>query len=255
MVHRRNILSIIIIISLAIVLLLSIMAFFLSLAKLRRIKGEIASKYEMINRLTEKSKMPLTKESLLFVTNEENKYKIIYNRFKLALESPLNERVRREELDPLQFKERLIQTQKKLREDATMYNLLLPESLGFAKYEIELSKPSEIPDLIRRLRVLEELIYMITLSGVETLHEINFADKEVKRKTDIYFHIPISFKIGCTSPSLTNFLYKLRLSPFNFIVDDMDIESAQARHDRGNKETLTNERLVASLSVRAVALY
>lgn len=252
---KRNLLSILIIISLAIAILTSMTILFTFLLKHFSAKSEIASKCESINKLTEKSGMPLTKESLIFVTDEENKLKNIYSRFKLALESPMNEEIAEEELDPLQFKERLIQIQKKLREDAAMYNLTLPESLGFAEYETELSKPSEIPDLIMRLRVLEEVIYTITLSGIDSLHEIHFVEEEAEEEA-IYFDLPVSFGVGCTSSKLINLLYRLRLSAFNFTIDDLDIKSTQAPSNKGDdKEAATDREIVASLSIRAIALY
>lgn len=254
---KRNLLSILIIISLAIAIFTSVAILFTFLLKHFSTKSEIAFKCELINKLTEKGDMPLTKESLIFVTDEENKLKNIYSRFKLALESPMNEEIAEEELDPLQFKERLIQIQKKLREDAAMYNLTLPESLGLAEYETELSKPSEIPDLIMRLRVLEEVIYTITLSGIDSLHEIHFVvEEDAKEEEAIYFDLPVSFEVGCTSSKLINLLYKLRLSAFNLIIDDLDIKSAQAPSSKGDdKKTATDGEIVASLSIRATAFY
>lgn len=250
--HTRNLLSILIIVLLVIAVLSSITILFAFAVKHFNVESEIASKCEMINKLTEKSRIPLTKESLIFITDEQNKLESLYGRFKLALESPLNEEAAEAELDPLQFKERLIQTQKKLREDAAMCKLALPESLGFTKYETELSKPSEIPVLIMRLKVIEEIIYVITLAGIESLHEISFADEEAKKRETAYLNLPVSFKIGCTSSELVTFLYRLRLSPFNFIVDDFDIKSAQAA---AGKETAADKKLAASLSIRAIALY
>lgn len=263
MALKRNLISFIIIIFLSMTLLLSITLFFMSLAKNSRIKAEIASKCDGIKKIAEKSKMPISKESLLFLGDEQNKLKNAYSRFKLALGSSLSEEVAEEESDPLQFKERLIQTQKKLRKDADEHNLLLPESLGFAKYETKLSEPFEIPDLIRRLKVIEELIYIMTLTGIDSLDEIHFAEKGAKKKAlplldiavkgkkDIYFDIPVSFKIGCTSSKLIDLLYKLRLSQFIFIVDDLDMERAQAGYD---KEVAVEERLKTSLSIRAIVL-
>ena len=281
MVLRRGSLSFIIIISLGIYLLLSITLFFVWSAKHYRIKAEIASKYEVINGFAKRSKMPITKESVFFLTDEENKLKNIYSRLKLALASPLNEEISEEELEPLQFKERLIQIQKKLREDAKRHNLSLPESLGFTKYETELSEPFKIPDLIKRLKILEELIHAMTLSGIDSLDEIRFINEEVKKdkkvkaqrpkkkiakktqkealKTDVaakegpavYYDIPVSFKIGCTSSKLIGFLYKLRLSPFVFVIDDLDIETTQASYD---KDEVVVRRLKASFSIRAIAI-
>lgn len=272
MVPKQSLHSFIIIISLLLILCLSIALFFISLNKNSKIASEIASKFDAINKFADKSKIPVTDESITFLTEERNKLKEIYNRFKIALTSPLSETAAKEKLDSLQFKEKLIQMQKRLYENAKSHNLLLPKSLGFAEYETELPKPSEIPNLIRRLRVLEELINTMTLSGIDFFYEINFTGidiqkskeakiqsqrEEIEKKpqpdvaeeTPIYYDVSVSFKIGCTSAELIDFLYKLRLSPFVFIVDDLDVEKAKT----AVSETV-NENLNASLSIRAVML-
>ncbi len=136
----------------------------------------------MENAYTEKSKMSLSKKSIELLTEERNKLKGLYSRFELALRSPLDEEASAADLDSLQFKEKLIQIQKKLREDANMYDLRLPESLGFSKYETELSDSSEIPHLIKRLNVLEELIYIMAIADIESLDKIEFAEKEDDKK-------------------------------------------------------------------------
>jgi hypothetical protein len=280
-------------------LFFSIVVFFLALAKHSRITAEISSKCETINKYAKKSKMPITKESVLALMDEQGKLKNVYSRFKLAFTSPLNEETSEEELDPLQFKERLIQIQKKLREDAERYNLSVPDSLGFTKYERELSKPSEIPRLIMQLKVLEELIYIMTLSNIDSLQEINFitpteikkdtkprrhhrrkhikkrveaefsgdgkeilelhkgtpsseqAIEEAGQKTYIYFDVPVTFSIICASSELIDFLYKLRVSPFIFVVDDLDVAKTEANL---NKDIENRKSLEANFVVRAIVL-
>ena len=291
---KRNLVSFIIIGFLGIALFSFIMLFFFTLARNERIDAEIASKYEIINNYAEKTKMPLSKESIALLADEQNRLKSIYARFKLAFTSPLNEDMPDEDTDPLQFKERLIQIQKKLREDANSANLTLPDSLGFTKYETELSEPSEIPNLIKRLKVLDELVYIMTSTGVDSLDELSFAgenaiksgkkgrtrkDKAKSEKRtalsslpvpaekirgevdgqengeaaekEIYFDIPVFLRIDCTVSELVNFLYSLRLSPFVFIVEDMDIEKI---NKAGKAEDLAEAKLKASLRVKAIAL-
>lgn len=263
MILKRNLLSLIIVALLLMTLLLSIALFSVSLAKNFRIKSEVASKCEAISEFTERNRMPIIEESIIFLTEKRDKLKNIYSRFKLALASPLEEEVPSEELDPLKFKERLIQTQKRLRKDAGKHNLSLPESLGFAKYETALSEPSEITDLIRRLKVLEELVYTMIFAGVGSLDEIRFANKGVKKDVlplldtaaaeggDIYFDVPVSFRISCASLKLIDFLYRLKSSSFVFIIDDLDIDRTQTSSD---KDEAAKRRLKASLSIRAIAL-
>jgi len=261
MVLKQSLHSLIIIISLLLLLSLSIALFFIALNKNSKIASEIASKCEVINKFADKDKVPIADESITSLTEERNKLKEIYNRFKIALRSPLSEEASKESSDSLQFKERLIQTQKKLSEEAKAHNLSLPKSLGFTKYETELPRPFEIPALLGQLKVLEELIHTMALSGIDSLYEIYFIeekDKELdaqsrkekverkpqpdlKEEPPIYYDVPVSFKIGCTSAELMDFLYKLRLSPFVFVIDDLDVESIQ-------------ENLKASFSVRAITL-
>jgi hypothetical protein len=258
MVLKRNLVSFITVGIFIFALILSIVLFSVSLAKNIRIKADVYSKCGSIDRFVEESKMPLTEKSVAFLNNEQDRLKNLYSRFKLAFSSPLQEEIPEEDLEPLRFKEKLIQAQKKLRYEAEQNNLLLPQSMGFAKYETELSEPSEIPDLLKRLKVIEELIQSMANSGIGSLDEINFAEREIKgespksgakttdvEEADIYYDIPISFKIECTSLELMDFLNGLESSPIIFIVDDLDIES-------GNNEA--GNIVKASLSLKAIAL-
>lgn len=254
MVPQRNLLSIAMLLFLVIVLITSMILLIVSSSKKSKIESEIASKYEVINRFVKTSKMPMTEKSTSLLTEEANRLRDIYGRFKLALASSLNEEVPEEELEPLHFKERLIQTQKRLREDARGRNLSLPDSLGFTKYETELSDPSEIADLIKRLKVLEELTHAMASSDIDILDEINFANRYAEENAlplldtarreyaDISLIIPVSLKVGCSITKLIDFLYKIRSSPFIFIIDDLDIEKAQLG------------RLKVNLSIRAIGL-
>jgi len=263
MVLKRDLFSGIFIIFLFGGCILSAVLFSKSLTKDSQLEEEISSKYKAINALVKKSKMPITEESVILLKDEHSKLNNIYARFKLAIASPLNEEISEKELDPLKFKEKLIQAQKKLREEAAGRNLSLPESLGFSKYETELSNPVEIPDLIKRLKILEELIYTIARANVDSLYEIDFTNKGAKAasqidaakesslKKGIYYDIPVSLKINCTSSELVQFLYKLRVSPFVFVVDDLDIEKGQ---DSLDKSKVAKGSLIANLSIRAIVI-
>lgn len=277
MMPKRSIIYVTIITILVGCLFIFIAGFFTALRKNAQITADLASKCKMIASLAEKSKMPITKESEIFLIDEQKKLKNLYGRFRLALTSPLGEKPSADELDSLKFKERLIQTQKGLREEARRHNLSLPKSLGFAKYETELSKPHEIPYLIKQLKTLEELINTMISSNIDSLYEINFAEAVAKKdkrlevqdgeaaelnigetpqpgviskENSFFYDIQASFKIGCTSNKLIDFLYKLRISPYFFIVDDMDIEASR----EGEGRVASVGSLKASFSIRAVVL-
>lgn len=280
MALKRNLLSLIIIAALSGVLIFLTVVFGLTAAKGARIKKEIAARSDAIDMLAKKSKMPLTEESVSFLMDERNKLKSAYSRLKLVLASPLAGDVPAESMDSLQFKERLIQAQKKLREEAKEFSLSLPESLGFAKYEIELSELGEIPVLWRRLAVLDELVYLMTLSGVVSLVEINFIGKDLAKEAaqpisaesavkmrgeviadlkgkaaagpaqneDFHDEVKVSFKITCAYSSLVEFLYKMRVSPLVLIVDDLDITRAK---DTLDKDDAAESMLQADFLVTA----
>ena len=298
--RNRNLLSVIIIVTLAIFLVLSIALLFTSIHENSKIRHEIASKYSVMNSYAEKSRLPISKESIAILTGEQNNLKSIYARFKLALMSPLNDEISEEELDPLQFKERLIQIQKKLREDAEMHNLALPESMGFTKYETELSERSEIPRLIKRLKVLEEIVYVMIAGRADSIDHILFMDAGAKKTTDKIsmerskekikasavdtallqemekklkrqknlpemevskkehgtdYDFPVSLAVTCANSRLTALLYKLRVSPYIFVIDDIIIERIEgAVKDRPAPDSAGESRLRINLSVRAVAL-
>lgn len=288
---KRNLFSIIVIVTLAAAALFFVVLFAIFFAKDIRTSKEIITKSDRIDAFVKKSKMPLTEESVSFLEDERNKLKSAYSRLKLALTSPLSDGTSAENIDSLQFKEKLIQTQKKLREEANNSSLALPDSIGFTKYETELSTPAEIPYLLKKLKVLEELVYLMTLSGVVSLNEINFIGEDVKKTETIaqpaavqaapmpamppmqIMHpvmpqpkdapeikpievkqvkaneeITISFKITCTYSKLVNFLYRLRVSPFVFVIDDLDITKTK---DTADKDAVAESMLQASFWVRA----
>lgn len=257
MALKKNVLSVVIICFLGIILILFITAFGLSLAKNADITEQISAKYDMIDKFVTKSRVPITKESVLFLIEERNRLKNVYSRFKLAFMTPLTEEIPEESIDPLQFKERLVQTQKKLRKDAERYDLTLPGSLGFTKYETELSDASEIPALIRRLRVLEELISHMGFSGIDSLNELSFIGELVKKEEDsakvvgLAFDIPVSFKINCTASELVDFLYKLRVSHFTLIVEDIDIKKIA---DASDEDIVAKSVLEVNFLIKAVAI-
>ncbi|MDD5681080.1 MAG: Amuc_1100 family pilus-like protein [Candidatus Omnitrophica bacterium] len=294
---KRNLFSILVILALLAVAIFFAVLFGIYLAKDMKISGEITAKSAKIDTFVQRSKMSLTEDSVTFLEDERNKLKSAYSRLKLALTSPISDGASQENIDSLQFKEKLIQTQKKLREEAKDFSLALPASLGFTKYETELSDPAEIPSLLKRMKTLEELVYLMTLSGIVSLDEINFIGEDVKKaepaaraaaprmkrppilpmaenlppggpleqampmeeempvpaaveavKTKTPKSITISFKITCTYPKLADFLYKLKVSPFIFVVTDLDITKAK---DAVDKDVVAESMLQASFLVRA----
>lgn len=273
MVLKRNLFSIAVISILTAILLFLAGTLIFFVFKDAKTDKEITAKTATIDRFVKKSKMPLTEESVSFLEEERNKLKSAYSRLKLALTSPLDEEIPPEDIDSLQFKERLIQTQKKLREEAKSFSLALPDSLGFSKYETELSEPSEIPLLWRKLKVLEELVYLMTLAGITSLDEINFVSEDIKKegqvppvvagaakpaeaavapkaaeRAKVYDEIAVSFKVTCTYSKLADFLYKLRVSPYIFVVDDLDITKTK---DTLDKDEVKESTLQAAFLVRA----
>lgn len=279
MLLKRNLFSVTIIGILASALLFAVGLFVFFMLQDAKVGREIMTTSGTIDGFVKKSKMPLTENSVSFLEDERNKLKSAYSRLKLAFTSPLSEEVPPEGMDSLQFKERLIQTQKKLREDGKDFSLALPDSLGFTKYETELSDSAEIPHLLKRLKVLEELIYLMTLTGVASLDEISFIGEDIKKeeapvplqpmppmpdiesgaealpilplepkRAKIYEEITVSFKITCTYSKLMDFLYRLKVSPFIFVIDDLDINKAK---DVLDKDQAAESMLQAAFLVKA----
>ena len=244
--HKRHPLSFIITILLAAVIALLAVSFFISMAKNSRLAREVASMQAKIDGYVKKSKIPISEESVALLTDERNALKSMREEFRAALISPLNEELAEKDLDPLQFKENLIRAQKKFREDAGNRHLSLPETLGFAKYETELSDPSDIPHLIRRLKVLEEVINNAASSKVESLDNIEFTDT---KSSDGYFDIPLSFTMVCTASEFMDFLYKLRVSTFNFMVEKLKMEKIE----EADAEEVARAKLKTTLSVKVTA--
>jgi hypothetical protein len=243
-VHKRHPISFIITILLVLVIALLAVTLFISIAKGSRLAREVAFKQSELDEYLKGRKAPISEESLASLAVERDKLKTAHEALKSAFVSPLNEEILEEELDPLKFKENLIRAQKRFREDAG--GLVLPESLGFAKYETELCEPSDIPRLIWRLKVLKEVIDTAVDSKIESLDKIEFADAE---DGDSYFSIPLSFSMNCTAKELVNFLYRLRVSTFNFTVEHLNIEKIQ----EAVSEEAVRAKLKTDLSVKAIA--
>jgi hypothetical protein len=71
------------------------------------------------------------------------------------------------------------------------------------------------------------------------------------KETDIYSDVPVSFKIGCTNPELVDFLYRMRVSQFVFVVDDLDIEAPKSVSGEGSA---SRQQIKAALSIRAIVI-
>lgn len=260
---KRNLFSVVVMGALTAALLFTAGLFVFFMLQDAKIDKEIMLKSGVIDGFVKKSKMPLTEDSIFFLEDERSKLKSAYSRLKLALMSPLSEEIPLEGMDSLQFKEKLVQMQKKIREEAKDSSLALPGLLGFTKYETELSDPAKIPYLSKKLKVLEELIYLMTLTGVASLDEISFIGEDVEKeeasltmlpapkKTKVYEEIAVSFRITCTYSGLTDFLYKLKVSPFIFVVDDLDINKTK---DALDNDQAAKSMLQASFLVKAEAI-
>ncbi|MBN1870941.1 MAG: Amuc_1100 family pilus-like protein [Candidatus Omnitrophica bacterium] len=242
-------------------LLLSLALFLVSFAKSSKLNRELSSKYEMISTFVERSKVPLSEESIKTLASDRDKLKEIYEGLK-----PLVEPYKIEgNIDPLYFKELLIQVQKKLRSETTAKNIILPNSLGFKEYETELSRPEEIPDLVNKLKILEDLVRMTVDAGVKTVTYINFDDfedlkrekEQYKRRShgradpkasdganELYAEVPVSLDVQCSVKELLELLYKMRASSHNFVISKVAITAGSVYPTtRGANQRMLDSKL------------
>ncbi len=179
---KKSTLSYIAIGILSLSLLLSALLCVLAVMRSAKLGHKISAQCERISRFARTTKMPIVQDSIDFLDAERERLKNLHGRFSLALASPLSDTPSEESLEPLMFKERLVQIQKKLRQDATQAGMALPDSLGFSEYETRLSEKDEIPGLLKRLKVLEEVIYLAADSGINAIGEVDFPMPDTQGK-------------------------------------------------------------------------
>jgi hypothetical protein len=176
------------------------------------------------------------------LTSELDKLKEIYG----GLEPLVAPTVSQKNIDPLYFKEMLIQTQRQLRNEARNKNIALPETLGFQEYELRLSEPGDLPELVNKLSILQELVYMAIGADVKNVTKIGFDDfdEEQSRRDRLrrrsrrkaksagededtaYKKVPINFTVNCSIKELLDILYKFRASSHNLVIHKLVVTSS-----------------------------
>jgi len=272
---KKNIALIASFTGLAAVLLISVIFFVISMIKNAKLNGEFSSKCRMIDSFVKQSKMPVTEESIENLKVELKRLDEAYKTLRPFMRSPLTKNRAVKKLDPLRFKERLIQTQKKLRAQALKNNLIIGGTLGFSRYETELPSQDQIPELYNRLEILEELLTIFTHTGIESLERIEFenipksgpddkkkaASRKKRRsgpgtpyeeqKPEFYSQIPIYVVINCTTAQAIDILYQMRVSPCLFEVKEMDLLGKEVKE--GPREGIAEKILTARIILQAIA--
>lgn len=140
-----------------------------------------------------------------------------------------------EEGDPLKFKEELYKVQTKLTLDGSSIGFEFPSGLGFAKYEKEIPRASELLIRVKQLEIIQEIGDLMVKSKVPKITDIEFKDvKDItleKSKDVIYkeFLLRISFK--CKNENLINFLHGLTISDIPFKMDSINLKIAEEKEE------------------------
>ncbi|MFH2137159.1 MAG: type 4a pilus biogenesis protein PilO [Candidatus Omnitrophota bacterium] len=127
-------------------------------------------------------------------------------------------------ISPLVFKERLFGYEDRVRSKAAKNGVLLPASLGFKEFELEVPPQSQSLILSRELFAAEELLLLLIKDGISAINKIELVH-ELKQSIISTFPVKMSFDADF---EVINKFFK-DLSDLNtvYIVKEMTIEQKE----------------------------
>ena len=210
-------------------------------------KSSLDRKIEETRRaIEEAAKFSATKETLLFLNKKYKMLKTICEETEKILITPQARMPLPEELPAagVEFKKILSNTKRNISREAQNANLLIPSSIGFAEYNDRIPEKEELPDLMRKLRIAEELITLMRRAGVSALTDITFltpVDKDFPgRGAGCYREFPVKVSLRATQKSLAQFMDKVRVSDYLFVVNRTEITKS---------DTATEKSIGANLEI------
>lgn len=145
-------------------------------------------------------------------------------------------------IEPLKFKEKIFKKQKEMRKKAYSSQLELKEeavSFGFKEYETKIPTEAEVPNLTKKLDIIQKVVNLMCLSHIETLSSVEFlAHRDDKLETirgNINYRV-FSLRLSTTSSvkKLVDLLFKISTSDYIFITEELNVAQSEDFKDKIN---------------------
>ncbi len=216
-------------------IIVSIVVYLSFLGRKMGIENEINSQLQLLNNYKTVKENAPTIEWINYLKKEKEELNSIYTKLMKTLDNNYT-RMPKYAVEPLKFKEEIFDTQKDLRKLAYNKRLELKEeavSLGFKEYETKIPTEEEVPNLTKRLEVIEKLVNLLTESKVQVLEKVEFLsvlDKTVETDNTIFSYrvFPVKLTLYTPARSLAKFLYKAAFSKYLFIAENPVLVSEAA---------------------------
>jgi Tfp pilus assembly protein PilO len=172
------------------------------------------------------SKIALTQANVTKFKTQYDEIKEKYENLLLHLDTA---NPPHQDMTPLEFKEELLKTEQLLVERANLWNIIIPNAIGFDEFEGgNIPSQADIPQLALQLDALRTLINFLIESQVYKIKGISkkgLQDIVVSPNQVMYQILPFELSIEGSMESLQTFLYKIRSASHFLVIRKIDIES------------------------------
>jgi len=133
----------------------------------------------------------------------------------------------------------LRKTRRGLLTQAMRSHVEIPRGLSFPD---DMAPPleDEVPELLRTLRIIEEVLTLAIKSGVKSVTGIRAGDKEIIESSgELFLEKPsLSFSMDGNLESLIRFIHLLQEVDSFYVIEDIDIQTTESRDLRSEGEML-----------------
>lgn len=206
-------------------LLLLILSFFMrkTINERDEIDHQIESKLEELKALALRTKMAPSNE----ITRQFDEKEIELENKYLEILKTIDKGGLEKEMSPLEFKEELLKTQDFLKERARIWNIQVPQSVGFREFEAGvIPEEKDIWNLSYQLSHIRNIVNLMVESKISRIDSIVKSVEVVDQKSkglnakQIFMY---QFKMQCNWSSLIQILTRLHGSRQFFLVKKIEV--------------------------------
>lgn len=131
----------------------------------------------------------------------------------------------------------LRKTRKGLLAQAMRSDVDIPRGLSFPD---NIPPGDEVPELLRTLRMIEEVLTVAIKSGMKSVADIRAGDKEIIESSgELFLEKPsLSFSMEGNLESLVRFIHFLHEVDSFYVIEDIDIQTIKGTHIRSEGQIL-----------------
>jgi len=167
-------------------------------------------------------KLPPTTKSIFIMQNE---YKWLVKKQKAIWKLLNSKKISMSNAAPLAFKERLFNTQTKLRQLADIQGCSIPKNIGFGEYSGgRIPSAGEVPLLGKRLTIIEEIINLALKYKLKEIVSINYLQEIYYSRQRLYKQFLFKIEVQCVYENLLEFLRALPEASFFIAVKSIELD-------------------------------